>query len=574
MNKGVNLNIRNLEKEVEDLKQQLEEAKELIHAIRTGEVDALAVQGEDGPQIYTLKSADHTYRILVEEMNEGAITLNKEGIIIYSNIRFANLLNLSLSNVIGIPFLNFISNDYFPLVQRILQKGYEGSSKGEILIRRTGGEFIPVSLSIKPLPNFDAEVVGIIVTDLSAQKEIDAVKSQVETQNIIISNKDAELKKEKQRKEEAERFRLLLEGIPQMTWTSLPNGEMNFYNQRLFDYTGTTYEQIKESGWKSIIHPDDLSKTMSSYQTALNKEIPFDLENRYRRGSDGQYRWHLNRAMPIRNNSGEIILWVGTATDIHDQKSAKQKLDAANIELSLKNAELSKINNDLDNFIYTASHDLKAPVSNIEGLISTLSDELSSEGLNNKNIEYIINLINTSITRFKMTILDLTEITKIQKETNEDVINQNFYDIIEDVKISINDIILKSNAKIHVDTSTCPTINFSKKNLKSIIYNLLSNAIKYCSFDKAPDIQITTEKKDDHILLIVKDNGLGMDLSRNTKIFSMFKRLHDHVEGTGVGLYIVKRIIDNSGGKIEVESAIGKGSTFKVYFKDTPLNNK
>lgn len=568
MNKQGNLTIPDLEKEVEDLRQQLEEARELIHAIRTGEVDALAVQGENGPQIYTLKSADHTYRVLVEEMNEGAITLNKEGIIIYSNMRFANLIGVSLSNVIGAPFLNFISNDYTPLVDRIISKGYEGSSKGEILIRRLDGESIPVSLSIKPLPNFDAEVLGIIITDLSAQKEIDAVKSQVKTQNLIISHKDAELKKEKQQKEEAERFRLLLEGIPHMTWTNLPNGEMNFYNQRLFDYTGTTFEQIQESGWELIIHPEDLANTINNYQTALNKEIPFDLENRYRRASDGQYRWHLNRAMPIRNNKGEVILWVGTATDIHDQKTAKQNLDAANIELSEKNIELSKINNDLDNFIYTASHDLKAPVSNIEGLISTLSDELATGGIGNESIEYIINLINTSIKRFKLTILDLTEITKIQKEIHEDVINQDFREIIEDVKSSINDIIIKSNAKIHIDTSACPSINFSKKNLKSIVYNLVSNAVKYCSFDKDPDIQITTERKDEYILLLVKDNGLGMDLSRNTKIFSMFKRLHDHVEGTGVGLYIVKRIIDNSGGKIEVESEVGKGTTFKVYFKE------
>jgi signal transduction histidine kinase len=95
----------------------------------------------------------------------------------------------------------------------------------------------------------------------------------------------------------------------------------------------------------------------------------------------------------------------------------------------------------------------------------------------------------------------------------------------------------------------------------------LSNAIKYKSFERDPEVLIKTERVEDYLLLIVKDNGLGMDLKKESKIFSMFKRLHDHVEGTGVGLYLVKRIIDNSGGKVEVESEVGIGSTFKIYFK-------
>jgi signal transduction histidine kinase len=254
-------------------------------------------------------------------------------------------------------------------------------------------------------------------------------------------------------------------------------------------------------------------------------------------------------------------------------KERTEELSKKNLELESKNIELLKVNNDLDNFIYTASHDLKAPVSNIEGLVISLMDTLSEETAQDENVKTIIGMINSSIQRFKGTIQDLTEITKIQKGIEENNSIVDCHEIIEDVKLTIGELIQESNAKINIDIEACPQINFSRKNLNSIIYNLLSNAIKYRSPKRNPDISIKTQRSNGFIVLTIKDNGLGMNLQDKNKIFSMFKRLHDHVEGSGIGLYIVKRIIDNSGGKIEVESTVGKGSTFKVYFKDYQTAN-
>jgi two-component system, sensor histidine kinase and response regulator len=255
-------------------------------------------------------------------------------------------------------------------------------------------------------------------------------------------------------------------------------------------------------------------------------------------------------------------------------KERTEELSKKNLELEFKNIELLKVNNDLDNFIYTASHDLKAPVSNIEGLVISLVDSLSESASEDENVKTIIGMINTSIHRFKGTIQDLTEITKIQKGIEENNTIVDCHEIIEDVKSTINELIVESQAKITVNIKDCPQISFSRKNLKSIIYNLLSNAIKYRSPKRNPEISIKTQRSDGFIILTIKDNGLGMNLQDKNKIFSMFKRLHDHVEGSGIGLYIVKRIIDNSGGKIEVESIVGKGSTFSVYFKDHQLARK
>jgi signal transduction histidine kinase len=126
--------------------------------------------------------------------------------------------------------------------------------------------------------------------------------------------------------------------------------------------------------------------------------------------------------------------------------------------------------------------------------------------------------------------------------------------------------IIKNDAKITVECN-CPHIVFSKKNFKSILYNLISNAIKYRAFDRKPEVTIVAKELEDYNLLMVEDNGLGIEDKKKSQMFTMFKRFHDHVEGTGVGLYIVKRIIDNAGGKIEVDSEVDKGTRFKVYFK-------
>lgn len=248
-------------------------------------------------------------------------------------------------------------------------------------------------------------------------------------------------------------------------------------------------------------------------------------------------------------------------------KNNQEKLAKINEELNKKNEELQKINIDLDNFIYTASHDLKAPVNNIEGLINVLSDTLKNGNSTQENINSIFQMMNQSIHQFSKTINDLTTITKIQKDIDEDIPEKiNLHELIEDIKLLNGDLIANTGARIIYDPENLSDISFSRKNLKSILYNLITNAIKYRSPDRVPEIYIFTETTDNYIILCVQDNGLGLEEKKLQKLFSMFKRFHDHVDGTGIGLYLVKRIITNAGGKVEVESQVNKGSTFKVYF--------
>lgn len=259
---------------------------------------------------------------------------------------------------------------------------------------------------------------------------------------------------------------------------------------------------------------------------------------------------------------------MGILTDNTDKVLAQQKIESQLKELEHTNAKLKRANADLDTFVYTASHDLKAPIANIEGLIDLLQKRIDTS---ESKLDYIFNMIKLSIGRFKDTVKDLTDVAHLQRNGIGDVDMIDVCEVIEEVQSLIKEMIISSEAQVEVDYHSCREIMFSISNFRSIIYNLLSNAIKYRSPNRKPVIQITLERINKYVLLTVKDNGLGIATDKKEKIFSMFQRLHTHTEGTGIGLYIVKRIIDNTGGKIEVESELDKGSTFKIYLKQ--VNN-
>jgi PAS domain S-box-containing protein len=359
--------------------------------------------------------------------------------------------------------------------------------------------------------------------------------------------------------------------------------------------------------FEELSHPNDLEKVFQSLHNAMTNQGPYDCEYRIIRPDNSQ-KWVWARGKVTFDKAGNGIRLTGTVLDITERKQAEeeinkknqaivaayQKLEGAQAELKtinqglenrvkertldleqsileqqksaeelrLKNNELEKINADLDNFIYTASHDLRAPIANIEGLIIVLAGMVDQQ---DPKFNKIFDLMETSISRFKTTIKDLTEISKVQKDIRQDVASIPLSEIVEDVLFDIEELIRSSGAKISTRFDVLE-IKFSRKNLRSIFYNLISNAIKYSDSMRLPIVEISSSQEGNAIVVQVTDNGLGIPEGKTEKIFSMFKRLHSHVEGSGVGLYIVKRIMDNAGGKIEVESKLGKGTSFYLYF--------
>lgn len=388
----------------------------------------------------------------------------------------------------------------------------------------------------------------------------------------------------------------IFEEFPAMVWRANVSAKCDYFNKTWLEFTGRSMKEEMGDGWVENVHSEDLEQCFNVFISSFNKREFFEMEYRLRR-YDGEYRWIKDFGRPLYNPEKEFIGYIGACYDITEQKENSQdllhayedlkesneellrteellkelnaqlelKVEKRTKELKERNEKLLRINRDLDSFIYTASHDLRAPISNLEGLVNAARDMLIQDIPDKETLLDVLNMMHDSVTRFTRTISDLTEITKVQKLKQDDVSLQSLVAIIQGVISDLNHKICEADADISLDLGNCPSIKFSLKNLRSIIYNLLSNAIKYRSPDRKLKVYVSCEKQGNYAVLSVKDNGLGIDLQK-AKLFTMFKRFHDHVEGTGIGLYIIKRIIEDAGGKIQVESEPGVGSTFLVYF--------
>lgn len=263
-------------------------------------------------------------------------------------------------------------------------------------------------------------------------------------------------------------------------------------------------------------------------------------------------RWYQMMFMPyLRQQDNEINGAVITFNEITALKNSQRNL--------------MKINEDHNTFIYSVSHDLNSPISNISGIIEALRAITSPE---DKEKRELTDLLAISIDKLKATIVELSDITKIEKESSEEINESvDLRELIQEIEFSIRDMI-KSSTKIYLDLQET-SVNFPRKNLRSILLNLLTNAIKYRSPERDLEINIRTERKGNYINLYVEDNGIGISPTKKSKLFSKFERVHEEagIKGSGIGLYLIKKIITNSEGKIKVESEEGKGSTFIVSFK-------
>jgi signal transduction histidine kinase len=205
--------------------------------------------------------------------------------------------------------------------------------------------------------------------------------------------------------------------------------------------------------------------------------------------------------------------------------------------------------------------------SNIEGLLLALELELPTAGRVG-DVPHMLTLMQEATERFQRTILHLTDVSRLQKEHSQASEAVRLASVVEAVRLDLQPLLQQAQAQLDVQVPASLTLTCSEKNLRSVVYNLLSNALKYRHPDRPPRVRLSAGPQDGYQVLEVQDNGLGLDLSLGQdKLFAMFQRLHTHVEGTGIGLYMVKKIVENAGGRIEVESQLGLGSTFRVYFR-------
>lgn len=358
-----------------------------------------------------------------------------------------------------------------------------------------------------------------------------------------------------------EHLRFMIEMIPDIAWTALPDGYEDFHNSKFEEFTGLSEEEAKGTGWQKAIHPEDISDTLIQWNEALVKGNPYEMQYRLK-SHDGIYKWFFVRAIPWKGRSGNIIKWFGTTTDINDKEILNDSLIRAKEDLTKTNEELSNVNQVLNHFFYITAHDLRAPVNNMKMLLNLLKKEVDV----NKKDE-VIGFLENSVDRLGLTINALNELVKVGdlSAMNQDIL---FEDILKEVLADLTLLYPDIEDYIISNFHECPSINYIHPYLTSIIKNLISNSYKYRSKNRTLQIDLRTQKENDFVKLFIKDNGIGFNMETSNDIFKPFIRLTKEGEGKGIGLFVVRYIVEKNGGKAEVDSKEGVGTTFTFLLRE------
>jgi len=360
----------------------------------------------------------------------------------------------------------------------------------------------------------------------------------------------------KEEEKSAQKLALMLETIPQMAWTAEPDGTISYFNSKWYEYTGSNFEELK-ANWAKYLHPEDRAFAHEAWNDSITTGENYQLEYRWLRASDNTYRWMLGRAKPVKNKYDETLLWVGTCTDINDQKLVNEALDK-------KNQELIKVNELLDTFVYTAAHDLKSPVINLKSLFDLIktTDDPSTK-------QKYFNTIDVAVSRLDDTITGLVEVIEVQSQDNKLAKEISFEEVLALTIADFDADLRQIKGEVVGDFDELPIICYLKSYMASIFTNLISNAIKYRSIERQLRIELKSYVENGYVVLTVKDNGTGIDMAKNgTKIFKAFNRFTRSAQGKGLGLYLVKTMVERNGGKLEAESELNVGTRFKIYLKE------
>lgn len=346
---------------------------------------------------------------------------------------------------------------------------------------------------------------------------------------------------EQELKDREEKFRLLANEMPQFVWTADANGNVNYFNQSLYNYTGLTEDKVTNDKWIEFTHPEERAENLKVWMNAVKAGKDYLFENRFRR-QDGVYRWQLSRAKPHKDVNGNIQMWVGTSTDIN---------------------EIKELDEQKDYFISMASHELKTPITSIKGYVQIL--EMKYRNTEDQFLKNALKVVHKQIETLSTLVADLLDISKIKTGSLQ----------LRKVSFSINNLIAEIVAefqqinpqnKITFITSDSIEVCADEDNIRQVIINFLTNALKYSPNTKNVEVSLKLNATD--VLIAVKDFGIGISLENQKKIFDRFFRVEGKNEktfpGFGIGLYIAAEIIRKHNGNIGVNSEIGKGSTF--YF--------
>jgi len=608
--------------EIDELQRRLDEAEETLRAIREGEVDALVVEAPEGEVIYTLASADYPYRLMIDEMNEGAVSVSPDSFILYSNRNFGGILGLTESNASGVPFGDYIVPEMREQFLADLQQAREQSIRREYTLSPGNGKKVPVLMSFAKLQP-QTNTIGIVVTDLTAQKALEEklrqAKNGLEEQVAertkelresearlfgILEHSAADLKAMRRLNEigtrcakEGDDVRGCLKEILNVAieisaadkghiqLRDQDSGQLTFAAQSGFDESFRdffTYATDGNSAW---------GMAMESHQRVIVEDIT---ESEIYAGKPSlSMMLHADvravQSVPLLSSSGNLLGTISThfsephrpseqelrlmdllarqTADYLERKQVeeeREQLLAGEHELRQTAEEANRLK---DEFLAIMSHELRNPLNVILGYAELLlrTDEIKTSD----NLRRMADAVKRNAVAQSKLIRDLLDLSRLRSGKLE--LNRENVSPVASIENAIETVRIDAESKgIEIEVTAPDDVMFVRADpvrLEQIIWNLLNNSVKFTP--SGGRISVRLEEDADEIVLTVSDNGQGIDPSFLPHIFEIFRQADASTnrsqQGMGIGLAVVQQLVELHGGLVTAGSAgKGKGATFTI----------
>jgi PAS domain S-box-containing protein len=409
-------------------------------------------------------------------------------------------------------------------------------------------EFSEEYLKLNFVTNFSVSfIISILVIFFLVELHHDIEEYLTVSKKDLITLSD-ELKHSR------ERFKMAVEGSKSgiYEWDWAHNIiRLGSHYKKMLGYAEEDLNNLTFESFLSMLHPDDLPMVQKNVENHFKTKEPYQAEARLKM-KDGNYKWVSDSGLSIFDEKGMPMLIVGSIIDIDERKKAEQ-------QIRLQNEMLAKANQELDRFVYSASHDMRAPLTSLLGLIQIAEKTDRAE-----EIFQCLEMMKKRVRAMEGFIRDVTDYSRnsrLSLELKQVNIHKLVFEIIENLKFTTGAERIAINLNIPVDLELVTDMS----RFKVILNNLIANAIKHHDVQKAKQyITVTAMVTFGYILLSVEDNGLGIGPEHIDNIFNMFYRASEGSEGSGLGLYIVKETVERLSGSIKVESSKGAGSAFTI----------
>jgi PAS domain S-box-containing protein len=486
-----------------------------------------------------LRENEERFRVMAENTSDWIWEVDTQGVFTYSSPKIKAIIGYDPEEVLGKTPIDFIVEEQLEHITsefRKIVKNKEAFDRLENINLHKNGSIVVIETSGVPIIDSEGNYCGFrgMSRDITERKE---------TNDLLFKNK------------------LALDSAEIGFWEwNILTGD-TYFNERYFTMAGYEPNEMPHTydTWKNLVHPDDFD----SVYEVINKSIKdfidgFEVEFRFRK-KDGNWLWIESRGKILRTNeSGEASYVVGVHLDISERKHYESAREQLIQELEDKNAELER-------FTYTVSHDLKSPLITIKGFLGMLGRHLKAG--NQEKVDTDISKISNAADTMRQLLDELLELSRIGRVVHspEEIdMRALAHEAVELVEGRINE----RSVEVQIQDEM-PTQNGDRRRLLEVYQNLIDNAVKFMGDQTNPCIEIGAENGDEDIVFFVRDNGEGIDLRYHDNVFGLFNQLDNNIEGTGIGLTLVKRIIETNGGRIWVESeGLGTGATFFFTLQD------